>query len=424
VQIILVVAAVALLIGSAVAHARRGPAAAPAPTRLPPRQRPLGSAGPGAVPGAASGATGGPGATAAAGGSSAAAGAPPASPGSAAAAGATGAAGAAPEAQFGRTFFPARDDRTWRPMIRSEVAPESIRLFSSGLPSLPIAANRLATALEDPRTDPRTIARIAATDPSLAARFLMVVNSVYFGLPKRTGDLNRAVMLLGYSQIKGIVFRSIVNETLSKDAADVAMLDRLWERSYLVSLASPILAQALGGGSSQNLSTAGLFLDVGKIALLARFGDKARLVYGERLTDDHYAARREEDAFGINHAVAGALLAEKWKLPPDVVALIECHIHAHFWTAPYLPAEEMKTIAVLHLAQAMVDRFMTEQSADETQPALVEPDLFYFHLFGIEPPVSDHVSPRLIGALHDGQAFLAQLGPARGALVAGGSRSR
>lgn len=325
----------------------------------------------------------------------------------------------------GRTFLPPRDDDAWRPLLRAEVDPEAVRALSSGLPVLPIAAGRLVSALEDARTDPRTVARIAATDPSLAARLLMVVNSAFFGLPKRTGDLNRAVILLGYAQIKGIVFRSVLNETLSKEGADAAALDRMWERSYLLSLAAPVLAQEIGGSWSPNISTAGLFLDVGKIALLARHKEKARAVYGDRLADDRHVARREEEAFRVNHAVAGALLGEKWKLPSDVVQMIECHLPAYFWAAPFLPIDEMRNVTLLHLTEAAVDRFLAariqmemEEAAAagapaETPVAPFDPDPFYFHLVGLEPPITDLMSTRLLAVLEDGQAFISRFGAQR-----------
>jgi len=87
----------------------------------------------------------------------------------------------------------------------------------------------------------------------------------------------------------------------------------------------------------------------------------------------------------------------------------------------------MRTVGVLHLAELAVDEFLARlDEKDESvapQPT-EESDPFYFHLFGLEPPITDHMTQRVVGALRDGQAFLAQLGTTTRSAVAGLGRAR
>jgi hypothetical protein len=86
----------------------------------------------------------------------------------------------------------------------------------------------------------------------------------------------------------------------------------------------------------------------------------------------------------------------------------------------------MKAIALLRLAEAAVDRFLREPDEDAAMPALVEPDPFYFHLCGVEPPIGERMSARLLAALREGRGFIQHLGkhspPA--AARAGGTSAR
>lgn len=290
-------------------------------------------------------------------------------------------------------------------MLRSEAAPEIVSEFSTGLPPLPIAARRLVTELQDSRTDPRAVARIVQTDAALAARLLTIVNSAYFGLPRKLGNIQRAIILLGYAQIKAIVYRSLLHEAAPKEGVDDAILNRMWERSYMLSVAAPALAQSARGPLSPNLSTAGLFIDVGRIALLARYGNQIGPLYAECVGDERLLARREEEAVGLNHAVAGAILAESWNLPADVVTMIDCHLQAHFASTAFLPPTEMKNVALLHLAEGAVDRFLATQDSaglpESRQPAPV-----FFELLGLEPSMASVMTPKVVAALTDGKAFI------------------
>jgi len=317
-------------------------------------------------------------------------------------------------------FLPQRTPEAWRPLTHAETPSFVVESFSGTLPEPVIATNRLAASLDDPSADPRKIARIAASDPSLAARILNVVNSPFYALPKKTADMNRAVMILGYSHIKRIVYRMLVSQALDRKSGSDHDLDALWEHSFLVSVVAPILAQRAGVPQTGSLSTAGLLLEVGKMALQRHDPEKARQVYGAKMADDRAVCELEEETFGMNHGVAGAILARKWNLPAEISQMIELHVQLHFCTTPFLPENGMKNLCVLHLAEALVRDWLSWRAnglllgaEDEVLAVPREPEPVFFEILGLDASLATLQTPAIDKALEDGSDFIASLAVAR-----------
>lgn len=62
--------------------------------------------------------------------------------------------------------------------MESKIIKELKRI--ENLPTLPIVINKLHTAIKDPRSDARSIARIIEDDPAIMTRVLKMVNSAMY----------------------------------------------------------------------------------------------------------------------------------------------------------------------------------------------------------------------------------------------------
>jgi len=74
------------------------------------------------------------------------------------------------------------------------------------LPTLPVIYTRLSDLLAESDSTVRTIAEVISEDPTIAAKILKIVNSAFYGFPKKIGNLQRAVVILGLNEIKTSVF--------------------------------------------------------------------------------------------------------------------------------------------------------------------------------------------------------------------------
>lgn len=72
------------------------------------------------------------------------------------------------------------------------------------LPAIPAAVTRLLVALDSTGSDAREVAHILESDPALATKVLRLANSVAYAAAEKSGNVQRAVVRLGYSNIKGL----------------------------------------------------------------------------------------------------------------------------------------------------------------------------------------------------------------------------
>jgi len=55
------------------------------------------------------------------------------------------------------------------------------------LPTLPVIYTRLSDLLAESDSTVRTIAEVISEDPTIAAKILKIVNSAFYGFPKKIG---------------------------------------------------------------------------------------------------------------------------------------------------------------------------------------------------------------------------------------------
>jgi len=214
------------------------------------------------------------------------------------------------------------------------------------LPTIGAVAARVVRLAADPDMDFRAVGRIIEQDPALAARVLRVANSPYYGVPGRVGTVERAVALLGFSQIRNIALSLSLISDLSRwgDGEEAFRWDRFWEHSVGCAYFSEALARQAGLPASGGEYAGGLLHDVGKILLghhfPREFQEALRLAARER----QGLLEAERRVFGTDHAEVGGWLAAKWSFPPDLLASIR---HHH---APDAAGEYTTVARIVHVA--------------------------------------------------------------------------
>lgn len=216
------------------------------------------------------------------------------------------------------------------------------------LPPAPAAAVKLLRLTRDEASGSQAIARVIETEPTLAAKILRIVNSAYYGFPRRIQSIDRAVTLLGQSVIRQVALHLLVYDGLIRRGANSAF-DRVqfWQHSLLVAILSRLMGERLGCGDGDALYAAGLLHDLGKIVLethgRARYSDfLAATTHGNAMVDD------ERIFFGVSHDQVGAVLCEAWGLPESVCRVQWLH-HQGFAQAGLDPAAAQE-VAIVTLA--------------------------------------------------------------------------
>ncbi len=219
---------------------------------------------------------------------------------------------------------------------------------SKDLPTIPVLLARIVAVVDGDRSSTRDLVEVMQRDQALTGRVLRLANSGFFGFGHEVSTLARAIMVLGFSSVRSLALGIKVWETLV-GPRDLD-LTALWEHSALVGAAARLIAQRTRAGEPEEVFTAGLLHDVGRVVLALRFpAEYAAIldvpVHGDAATS---LEERERAAFGVDHAQAGAWLGERWQLPPAIVEAAARHHEA------IAPGTALRGWVVVNLANRLV----------------------------------------------------------------------
>jgi len=195
----------------------------------------------------------------------------------------------------------------------------------SDLPTLPAIAAELLRMVHDPRSSMPQLASIIERDPALSTKVLRVVNSPFYGLRQKIGDLDRALVILGMREIVNLVSGLLVFRTFSKHRGPTFDRQAFWLHSAACGVISRAIAGKLGYRFAGEDFVGGLIHDIGKIVLdqFVHEDFMRALNLAEARKMPLYVA--EEEVLGIAHSQVGEWLAMTWGLPETLVEVIAEH---------------------------------------------------------------------------------------------------
>ena len=195
------------------------------------------------------------------------------------------------------------------------------------LPTLPEVALSVSRLTQDPNVSASGIASVLQHDPAFTARVLKVANSAAFGSLSRITAVRQAIARLGMRTIHQICMSiSVIRLFEDKGRIDYP---QFWKHSLSVALAAQHIAKhtQLAPSQSDSLFTAGILHDIG-IILLDQYATEAYTpVRKTAPLMEQSLATAEQTLLGIHHAEVGALLLQRWKLPPSIIQAVLHHHH-------------------------------------------------------------------------------------------------
>jgi putative nucleotidyltransferase with HDIG domain len=122
----------------------------------------------------------------------------------------------------------------------------------------------------------------------------------------------------------------------------------LWEHSLGCAVVCSVLAKRLGVKDPEEVSTAGLIHDIGKVAIKMELPREYEMI--TRLAQSRGISRiaAERLVLGLDHAEVGGWLARSWNLPNKLVEPIACHHD------PRLAKDEQLASAIVHFGNVMI----------------------------------------------------------------------
>lgn len=217
------------------------------------------------------------------------------------------------------------------------------------IPVFPQTVTRIIQLTEDPKSDARDLEREIMKDQGLTAKILRLANSSYYGLSRNIKSVAEATVLLGFQAIKSMVLATTVGKVLVQELPGYALgREELWRQSQISAITSRVIARKIRFSKPDQVYTAGLLRDIGKVILDVYMKEQYNLIVN--LVDEEHMTfiEAEEQILGYNHGQVGAKIAEKWHLPEDLVEAIALHHE------PDSATINPKMTAMTHIADGLV----------------------------------------------------------------------
>lgn len=217
-------------------------------------------------------------------------------------------------------------------------------------------------------------------DPLMAAKVLATVNSPFFGLQKPVGSIGQAITYLGFTSVRSIGLRYLLNNTFKAGNPELnRVFDTLWASSALASELCLKLAQKLDLPDQGALATHMVLSFIGQLATCSLMPADlavatAKLAWFERV-------QGEQAQLGLASDEIGSLLMQAWGLPPSIIDEVR-DIDLVLVTPPEaMEAQRGARLALCYLCARLGERLALGTLRDLAALDLNdEQDLDLFHL--------------------------------------------
>ncbi len=193
------------------------------------------------------------------------------------------------------------------------------------LPTPDVIVEQIIATASNPNVSAKELEKVIAQDIGLSTKVLKLVNSAYYGLPRRISKLSEAIMILGFKTVRNLALSVFTYSALKSSNKSKIDHDKLWTHFMLTAIFSESIAKYIGYIRKEEAFMAGMLHDVGKIALdiLAPEYLYQLTIASEKTLNPIF--RIEYDNQFESHTELGGDLLELWKLPEEFVAVARLH---------------------------------------------------------------------------------------------------
>ncbi len=255
----------------------------------------------------------------------------------------------------------AADMVAFHPMSIGDVEPKTLRLVKAhidNIPDLPLHVHELLKIVYNIDRDSKDLTKLISTDPILVSRILQRVNTSFYAPQKKIDNLNLAITILGFWEIRNIALQYNFSQVFGKHGKRVLYdFKRLWEHLYLVSICEEALSQKLMSDKIEEVIVLGLLHDIGKFVFNTIDIPLLNKLDYQNNNESIFSLQHEERCFGINHSIVGSLLARKWSLAERTCVVLEHHHTPSFYSRKYIPREFQEEIILTCISDFFVNLF-------------------------------------------------------------------
>jgi len=229
----------------------------------------------------------------------------------------------------------------------------------SDLPTLPDVVARLNQIVTDPNASAGDINDIISRDIALSAKILKLVNSPFYGFPRRITTITYAVVILGFNTVRNLALSAFVFDSFKRKGSKDFDLHGFWRHSICSAIGSQAIARRTRLWQEEEAFMAGLLHGVGKVVMNQHLPKDLSAVMQEVRAKEGRFTEAERAVLDYTQAELGGLLLERWNLPKPIVAA------TRFCESPDRSQEEAALCAIVHLAVLLSSSLCAGFSGDQ-----------------------------------------------------------
>lgn len=196
---------------------------------------------------------------------------------------------------------------------------------AESLPSMPAVAFKVLELCRQDDVNIQDVAAVIEKDPALTGKMMKVANSSMFGMSKKVGTIQQAMVVLGLRTVKIMALGFSLVESMNGKSALGFDYPSYWRRSLSTAVAARQLSGVMGDVRRDEAFVGGLLCDIGMVAA-ERHPDR---IYTSVIEQHRSLGGRiqdiEEEALGITHAQISAMMLANWSMPEMLSHAVSAH---------------------------------------------------------------------------------------------------
>ncbi len=248
------------------------------------------------------------------------------------------------------------------------------------LPQLPEVAEAMVRLTRELSVPVQQVAELLGADPPLLERMLIVINSPFYRFTGSIDSIEDALSLVGYRKLCDLAVALSLLEVFPTEKTAGIDYAKHWERAVCLAVAASEVAARVRDDIRQDAFSVGLLQDTGSLIFSSHFPMEYGQAIGLASGKETHIVHAEHEVLGFDHAWAGSALYNHWKLPHELVQIVEHHHFSEFDTA--LPMDLRQAAHLANLANLIADVYYGSDP-DRAREILYErAKTFIFH-FGV-----------------------------------------
>ncbi len=193
---------------------------------------------------------------------------------------------------------------------------------ASRMPALAESRSRVLRATDGERSSPAAIAEAIESDVALTTAVMRAAGDAAHAQGS-TGGVRQAIEALGEPGVREVVASIKTYDPFESPNGTAGRYERFRRHAVATRHAADRIAELARLEEPDELAVAALLHDVGRLVMAEMYEQFDQL--DDRLIAPEERVRYERRELGIDHALVGAVLVRRWRLPRGVAAAVERH---------------------------------------------------------------------------------------------------